>query len=159
MNIPSGPKRITDSCYLIRRFDKFSLWDTGFAASYKGHPRDLGEIVVSLDKTIPEQLAGAWAQAVRHRAIVGLSHTHADHTGQAADFPNARLVGRQGGVFAAGGRSQGPIHEPWRSANANVTLATDDVDIFGDGSVIALHTPGHTPDHLSPAGEAGVGPG
>ena len=30
-----------------------------------------------------------------------------------------------------------------------MTLATADVDVFGDGSVVALHLPGHTPDHLA----------
>jgi glyoxylase-like metal-dependent hydrolase (beta-lactamase superfamily II) len=37
----------------------------------------------------------------------------------------------------------------WRGAGKNVTLASGDVDVFGDGSVVAIHLPGHTPDHLA----------
>jgi glyoxylase-like metal-dependent hydrolase (beta-lactamase superfamily II) len=146
LEYPSGPKRIADSCYLIRRFDKYLLWDTGFPASFKGAPHDLGEIVVSLSKTIPEQLAELGLKP-SDIAIVGISHMHGDHTGQAADFPNARLViGKADFELSAGAKDP---FKPWRGEKANVTLASHDVDIFGDGSVIALHTPGHTPDHLS----------
>ena len=30
-----------------------------------------------------------------------------------------------------------------------MNAAIADVDVFGDGSVVALHLPGHTPDHLA----------
>jgi N-acyl homoserine lactone hydrolase len=79
--------------------------------------------------------------------VVGISHMHADHTGQAALFPTARLVvGAEDFKRSAG--EQDPFG-PWRGEGKKVTLASGDVDIFGDGSVIALHMPGHTPNHLA----------
>ena len=33
--------------------------------------------------------------------------------------------------------------------NKPTTLLSADQDVFGDGSVMALHLPGHTPDHLA----------
>ena len=50
-----GPRRITDSCYLIRHGDQILLWDTGFPAALKGKSNDMGALVASIDKTIVEQ--------------------------------------------------------------------------------------------------------
>lgn len=141
-----GPRRIVASCYLIKRFDKYLLWDTGYPASFKGRSVDRGETVASLRVTIPEQLAELGLKP-SDISVVGISHMHRDHTGQAADFPNARLVvGKADFELTAG--PDDPF-KPWRGDKASLTLATGDVDIFGDGSVIALHMPGHTPNHLS----------
>jgi N-acyl homoserine lactone hydrolase len=147
LEYPSGPRRITDSCYLIKRFDKYLLWDTGFPAALKGHPKDMGALVASLDKTIPEQLAVLGLKP-SDIDVVGISHRHGDHTGQAADFPNARLV--IGKADFQDPRGETDPFGPWRKKGANVTVSDgDDVDIFGDGSVIALNMPGHTPNHLA----------
>ena len=146
LEYPPGPRRIVGSCYLIKRFDKYLLWDTGYPASFKGKPVDRGETVASLRVTIPEQLAQLGLKPA-DIDVVGISHMHRDHTGQAADFPNARLVVGKGDFERTAGTDD-PF-TPWRGDKANVTLATGDVDIFGDGSVIALHLPGHTPNHLA----------
>ena len=142
-----GPRRITDSCYLIRHAGQYLLWDTGFPAALKGKSIDMGALVASIDKTVPEQLAILGLKPA-DIAIVGISHSHGDHTGQAADFPGAKLiVGKSDFDMVKG--DQDPF-KPWRSAGAAVQLEHGgDIDIFGDGSVIALNTPGHTPDHMS----------
>lgn len=143
---PKGPRQITDSCYLIRHGDQQMVWDTGFAAGLKGKSQDLGPLVIHLDTTLAEQLAelGLKPQDID---IVGISHMHADHTGQAAQFPTAKLlIGKQDFEKTAG--KDDPFG-PWRGSGRSVTLVTADHDIFGDGSVVALHLPGHTPDHLA----------
>ena len=38
---------------------------------------------------------------------------------------------------------------PRAPGQPQVRAVTADTDVFGDGSVIALHLPGHTPDHLA----------
>ena len=72
---------------------------------------------------------------------------HGDHIGQAAQFPNARLIIGKGDFEQTAGKDD-PFG-PWRGQGKPVTLATADDDVFGDGSVVALHLPGHTPDHLA----------
>jgi N-acyl homoserine lactone hydrolase len=144
---PPGPGRVTDSCYLIRHGDDVMVWDTGFAAETKGKPVTRGPMTAALDRTLAEQLAelGVKPEDVD---VVGISHMHGDHTGQAAQFVNARLViGKQDFEMVA--REPDDSFKAWRGAGKPVTPATADVDIFGDGSVIALHLPGHTPDHLA----------
>jgi glyoxylase-like metal-dependent hydrolase (beta-lactamase superfamily II) len=148
---PSGPRKITDSCYLIRHGDQLMLWDTGLSADLKGSSFDTGDMVASVDTTIAEQLA-ALNLKPSDIDVVGISHSHGDHTGQAALFPQAHLlIGAKDFELAKAPPAQGgpsPI-APWLNANADVTKATGNVDVFGDGSVIALHLPGHTPDHYA----------
>ncbi len=143
----SGPREITDSCYLIRHGDQTLLWDTGFPAALKGKPMDMGMLVASIDKTIPEQLATLGLKP-SDISIVGISHGHGDHVGQAADFPGATLiVGKADFDMVKGDKDP---FKPWRAADAAIRLEHGgDIDVFGDGSVIALNLPGHTPDHMS----------
>jgi N-acyl homoserine lactone hydrolase len=140
-----GPRVITDSCYLIRHGDQLLLWDTGLPAAWKGTVTDLGEISFSLDKTIAEQLEQL-AVKPGDIDIVAISHMHSDHTGQAAGFPQAELlIGTRDFELAKG--KDDPFG-PWRRDGAKVHSAEGDVDVFGDGSVMTLHLPGHTPDHM-----------
>lgn len=142
----AAPRETVGSCYLIRHGDDLLLWDTGFAAALKGKTEDMGDIVVRLKRTLAEQLAeiGVRPQDVD---LVGISHWHPDHTGQAAEFANAELViGR--GDFAASAGKDDPFAS-WRGEGKAVRLITGDTDLFGDGKVVALHLPGHTPDHLA----------
>ena len=153
---PPGPGRVTDSCYLIRHGDQQMVWDTGFAAETKGKPLERGPMTAGIDRTLADQLdeLGVKPEDVD---VVGISHMHGDHTGQAAQFTNARLViGKQD--FELLGTEPDDFFKAWRGSGKPVTLASGDVDIFGDGSVVALHLPGHTPDHLALLLQPEVGP-
>jgi len=142
-----GPRRITDSCYLIRRLNKYLLWDTGFPAALKGKSNDMGPLVASLSKTVAEQLATLKLKP-SDIDFVGISHMHGDHTGQAKEFPAAGLVIGEKDFELSKGKDD-PFG-PWRGAGAKVRLMEgEDVDVFGDGSVIALNMPGHTPGHMA----------
>lgn len=141
-----GPRDVVDSCYVIRHGDRTLLWDTAFPQELAGGEQDMGALVARLDKTIVQQLdqLGLKPDDID---IVGISHMHSDHTGQAAQFPKAQLIIGKADFEQTKGRDD-PFG-PWRKEGANVNAATADVDVFGDGSVVALHTPGHTPDHLA----------
>jgi glyoxylase-like metal-dependent hydrolase (beta-lactamase superfamily II) len=143
---PPGPGRVTDSCYLIQHDGQQLIWDTGFPAKLKGSSQDMGGFTATLSTTLAEQLAQLNLKPA-DIDIVGISHMHGDHTGQAAEFPQAQLVVGKAD-FEQSAAKDDPFG-PWRGANKPVTAATGDIDIFGDGSVVALHLPGHTPDHLA----------
>ena len=143
----SGPREITDSCYLIRHGDQTLLWDTGFPAALKGKPMDMGALVATIDKTIVEQLATLGLKPT-DISVVGISHMHGDHTGQAKEFPTAKLLIGKGDFEMT--RGERDPFGPWRAAGAKVqTMHGGDIDVFGDGSVVALNLPGHTPDHMA----------
>lgn len=147
----SAPRDVTDSCYLIRHGDQLMLWDTGLPAELKGKDADMGEMVAHQKTTIVEQLATLGIKPV-DIDIVGISHSHSDHTGQAAAFPQAKLIIGTADFKLAQEPAQpggpNPI-APWTKAGAKVEMASADTDVFGDGSVMTLHLPGHTPDHMA----------
>ena len=143
---PPGPGKVTDSCYLIRHGDQILLWDTGLPTATMTTPMEQGGMTAALTVTLADQLAKGGLKPA-DIDIVGISHLHADHTGQAAEFTNARLIVGKGDFEQTAGKDD-PFG-PWRGAGKPVELLTADKDIFGDGSVVALHLPGHTPDHLA----------
>jgi glyoxylase-like metal-dependent hydrolase (beta-lactamase superfamily II) len=83
---------------------------------------------------------------------VGLSHSHGDHIGQASTFPQATLlVGKSDWDVLADAKvtpNQAPI-APWLTGGSKVEPLTADKDVFGDGTVMILNMPGHTPGHRS----------
>jgi glyoxylase-like metal-dependent hydrolase (beta-lactamase superfamily II) len=79
---------------------------------------------------------------------VGISHYHDDHTGQAKDFPGARLLVGTGDWEAIKTRPEMAARfKPWTEGGAKVDPIGGDKDVFGDGSVVVLGMPGHTPGH------------
>ena len=143
---PPGPGKVTDSCYLIRHGDKQMVWDTGLPASTKNEAME-GGMTASVDVSLADQLKQLGLKP-EDIDIVGISHMHSDHTGQAAQFAKANLIiGRADFDQTKGDKDP---FLPWRQAKAGaITFVSGESDVFGDGSVKVLHLPGHTPDHLA----------
>ena len=135
------------SCYLIAHGNRYLLWDTGASrrALNNAHP------VVKLDRTLTDQLAqiGVKPEQVE---FVGISHYHGDHTGQATQFPKAKLLMGAGDIEALRRPSPppgtAPTHiQPWLEGKSELEMLREDKDVFGDERVVILMTPGHTPGH------------
>jgi glyoxylase-like metal-dependent hydrolase (beta-lactamase superfamily II) len=136
------------NCYLIRHGDTYMLWDAGLPAELIGHPEATPEQTVSLERTIVAQLAGLRIGPERI-SILGISHYHGDHIGQAASFPTAKMmIGKADMAAIRGGRDPERL-KPWIEDGAPLVEVTGDHDVFGDGSVVMLATPGHTLGHSS----------
>jgi N-acyl homoserine lactone hydrolase len=132
------------SCYLIKHDDQYLLWDTGHAMTTPN---------VAPKVSIVDQIAQLGVKP-EQITFVGISHYHADHTGQVASFPKAVLLIGQGdwNAIAAPKPAEGVNFAPfegWIKGDNKVTPVPVDKDVFGDGSVIMLYTPGHTPGHHS----------
>ena len=130
------------SCYVIRHGDDVLVWDTGF-------PK--GSAPTSPKQTIPE-LLGQLDITPAQVKYVGLSHSHGDHIGQANLFPQATLLVGKGDWEVLSDAKVTPNQSaiaPWLSGGSKVEPLTADKDVFGDGSVIILTMPGHTPGHRS----------
>ena len=80
-----------------------------------------------------------------------LSHFHSDHTGNANAFANATWIVQKAERDYMFADSPQGIIEPATSAalrNARTKLLdNEDFDVFGDGSVVVMAAPGHTPGH------------
>lgn len=142
-------KTLTDSCYLIKHDDTYMMWDTGLPASFLHAKLGDAPMSVTLAKTLKSQLAEIGVSPAQI-TLLGISHYHFDHVGQAADFPKAKmLIGRAD--FEAFRSDPLPfgaepaLVRPWLEGKAPVDEITGDKDVFGDGSVVMLDVPGHTP--------------
>lgn len=142
-------KTFTNSCYLIQHGKEYMLWDAGLPVKLLDAPVGNGPMSASLTKTLSQQLK-AIGVATGQISQLGVSHSHFDHVGQAADFPQAKLlIGKADfdGIHA----DQTPfgvdpsLLAPWSNGGAPVEPVVGDKDIYGDGSVVMLAMPGHTP--------------
>ncbi len=132
----------TFSCYLIRHGSEVMLWDTGFLPGTNPNAPTV---------SLVEQLAQVNIRPEQVK-FVGISHFHGDHTGQLASFPASTLLigDREWAALTATppmpGANVGPFRH-WISGGGKVEPQAADKDVFGDGVVTILRTPGHTPGH------------
>ena len=138
--LPAVP--FTFSCYVIKHGNDWMVWDTGFApGSNPNAPK------ISLTQQLAQM--GIKPEQVKY---VGISHFHGDHTGQLSQIPGATLLIGQKEWEAL--RSTPPMQganvagfAPWLTGGGKVEPQPADKDVFGDGTVVILRTPGHTPGH------------
>jgi glyoxylase-like metal-dependent hydrolase (beta-lactamase superfamily II) len=154
------------------------LYDTGYAHRYVDATRPMPERlyswlipgVISPGESAVEQLAARGIDASAVSTIV-LSHLHADHSSGVLDFPAARIVAAEGPDGTPGQRARGslwsttahgvlPAMLPEDYAQRRVDPATlpsvetgllgmgEGYDVMGDGSIVAVPLPGHSPGHL-----------
>ena len=142
-------KRLVGSCYLVKHGDTYMLWDTGLPESTLGQPLEGKDAKdETLSTTIVEQLKRIGLDPAQV-SIVGISHYHDDHTGQAMHFPGARLLIGRGDVddLRHGDSSRVKPLEHWLNGPGKLEQIVGDKDVFEDGSVTMLYLPGHTPGH------------
>lgn len=140
-------KTLTDSCYLVGHGDRYLLWDTGLPGELAGRTHEEGGYRMSLRERVRDQLAriGVRPEQV---TFVGISHYHDDHIGQVADFPGATLlIGAPDWEVIQGRPEAAARFRPWIEGGSTVQPVARDHDVFGDGSVVMLNMPGHTPGH------------
>jgi N-acyl homoserine lactone hydrolase len=138
----------SDNCYLIKHAKGLLLWDTGVPDAVAAMPDGTvvanGAITYRRARTLAAQLAEIGVKPV-DIAYVALSHTHGDHVGNIGLFPSSSVL-IQGAEYdwAMAGAAK-----PAFAATQTITRLAGDRDVFGDGSVTILSTPGHTPGHQS----------
>jgi glyoxylase-like metal-dependent hydrolase (beta-lactamase superfamily II) len=132
------------SCYLVKHGDDYLLWDAGHAMTTPN---------VAPKVSLVDQLAQINLKPEQIKYIA-ISHYHGDHVGQAGSFPKSTLLIGKGDwdVLTSAKPAEGAVAAPfaaWIKGEGKVEPVALDKDVFGDGSVIMLYTPGHTPGHHS----------
>jgi N-acyl homoserine lactone hydrolase len=137
-----------DNCYLIKHSQGWMLWDTGVpdavAAMPDGQaPADPKATHWRRPKTLASQLdaLGVRPSDIKYLAV---SHTHPDHIGNVGLFPASMLL-----VQKAEYDWPSPLGVGRFKPEQPVQKLEGDHDVFGDGSVTIISTPGHTPGHQS----------
>jgi N-acyl homoserine lactone hydrolase len=137
-----------DNCYLIKHSQGWFLWDTGITDAVADMPNGLAPadpkaVTWHRPKKLAAQLEQLGVKPSDIKAMA-ISHTHPDHIGNVEMFPDAMLY-VQKAEYEWPGANNAPRFKPEHP----VTKLEGDRDIFGDGSLVVLSTPGHTPGHQS----------
>jgi N-acyl homoserine lactone hydrolase len=146
------------------------LIDTGLhpscATSVAGNMGTAGKLLYEIrmhhDQALRFQLSARGVQPTEIRVVV-MTHLHIDHASAVSEFPQATFVvdKREWDAAAAGGALRG--YHPrqfdhafdWRTLDYGADPVesfagfAQTLDLFGDGSVRVVSTPGHTLGHQS----------
>jgi glyoxylase-like metal-dependent hydrolase (beta-lactamase superfamily II) len=150
----------SSTCWLIKHRSEWLLWDAGVPEAALNDPRGWSTlpklIVYHLDKSITDQLAEI---GLRTSDItrVALSHTHGDHIGNVLLFPNSTVLMQRAEytwISSPDGTNDNvnqlkALARKLLGTPRHLQLLDGDTDVFGDGSVTLVSTPGHTPGHQS----------
>jgi N-acyl homoserine lactone hydrolase len=142
---------MSDPCFLIVHPRGTLLWETGLNDAVYNRPEGGGARHDKIDKSLKSQLAeiGYKPADITYLAI---SHLHGDHSGNANDYAASTWIAqRKERDYMFGDKLPANIIPTEYAAlkNSKTILIDGDYDVFGDGSVTLVATPGHTPGHQS----------
>lgn len=154
----TGKIKIPVPSYLIKHPKGLVLYDTGLHKSMQTTPDDrLGILAPMFDIHFEENedLAARLETldvSVDDISYIVNSHLHFDHCGGNDAIPNAPIVVQKLELEAARtpeiAGTIGLFAQDWDHGHDFITVEGEH-DIFGDGSVVCIPTPGHTPGHQS----------
>lgn len=141
-------------CYLIEHQDGRLLWDAGLPIGIAGEdPVEFAPgATMGYGVSLTDQLA---RQNLKPEDIdlVAFSHMHFDHVGAANLFSHAKLLIQQAEYQAAFVDKNEQVYDPTTPAlylelaDSEREMLNGDHDVFGDGTVLIVSAPGHTPGH------------
>ena len=149
------------ACFLVVHPKGTLIWDTGAVpdAAWKPTGSPVTQHIVlpdaqQRDLTMVQPLKAQLAElgySPSGITYLALSHYHYDHTANANDFAGATWLVRQverNAMFAAKppGTTRPSTYAALRNSRTLI-LKSDQHDVFGDGTVVILSAPGHTPGH------------
>ncbi len=142
------------TCYLVVHPKGMLLYDTGLNDRLVGRPLyenvldGYGQIKF---QTLLGQLADIGVRPADINYLL-LSHYHWDHVGNAGDFAGATWLvykGDRDQMFSKAARDYAWFAQYSGLEHSKTILLSGDHDVFGDGTVVVLATPGHTEGHCS----------
>lgn len=151
--------------FLIEHPKGLVLFDTGYSwkmaedlHAYMEELSKLAKIVdhrpFTRDLVVDEQLKRHGYNPAKVTHVV-VSHGHYDHAGSVGLFPHAQIFAMAGEMRYAAWPDARHVSLGFKSTEIAATRAFNwtepdsDHDLFGDGSIVMLKTPGHTPGECS----------
>jgi len=148
-----GNPNFADPCFLVVHPKGMLLFDTGLNDRQVGRPiyeNMMGQEGQLKFRSLRGELANVGVTAPMI-TFLALSHSHWDHVGNANDYAGSTWLARKAEYDVMFGPNANPIASRNYAALAHskIQYIDGDYDVFGDGSVVLLSTPGHTPGHQS----------
>ena len=147
---------MVDPCYLVRHPEGDLLWDLGLPQSIADNPDGADYPQISLQMYVPQRLTDQLAElglAPEEIDYVAISHSHFDHIGNGNLFAANSTWIVDADELAYAFRPEAREDPGFANYNALedadriLIEGDDDYDVFGDGSVVIVQAPGHTPGH------------
>ncbi|PLP96743.1 N-acyl homoserine lactonase family protein [Cupriavidus pauculus] len=142
------------TCYLVVHPKGTLLYDTGLSDSLVGRPLyeniQVGYAQIKFN-TLRGQLAEIGVAPKKVDYLV-ISHWHFDHTGNANDYADAKWLGYQAErneMFGPEARKSPTFQDYAALEQSKFVAINGEYDVFDDGTVKVIPTPGHTPGHSS----------
>ncbi|MDB5091836.1 MAG: hypothetical protein JWR09_5830 [Mucilaginibacter sp.] len=143
----------SDPCFLVMHPRGMLLFDTGLTDAQVGRPiteNKMGYEGQLKTTTLKGELAniGVTAPMITYLA---LSHSHWDHVGNANDYAGSTWLARKPEYDVMfGPNANETVRRNYAAlAQARIRTIEGDYDVFGDGSVFLLSSPGHRQGHQS----------
>jgi N-acyl homoserine lactone hydrolase len=146
-----GSVNMSDPCFLVVHPRGTLLWETGLNDAVYNRPEGGGARHDKIDKSLESQLAAIGYQP-SDITYLAISHLHGDHSGNANDYARSTWIAQKAERdFMFGKNLPETVHPSEYAAlkTSKTILIQGDHDVFGDGSVMLILTPGHTPGHQS----------
>ena len=141
------------TAYLIVHPRGTLLWETGVIPDELIRGEGTTEARATVHKTLTGQLAEIGYQPA-NITYLALSHNHYDHSANSNAFAGSTWLVQKAereAMFPEKPPQNQNKAAPRFSAlkNSKTMLLAGDHDVFGDGTVVIIATPGHTPGHQS----------
>ncbi|CAA0078437.1 N-acyl homoserine lactonase [Halioglobus japonicus] len=139
-------------CYIVRHDDGILFWDGGLPRAVVGSepPASDSGPTMQYERWIIDQMAdmGLSPADITHAAY---SHLHFDHSGAANALVENTVLMQKAEWESAFDEDLEFVDSGSYAGlqQAKLQLIDGDHDVFGDGSVQLIYTPGHTPGHQS----------
>lgn len=145
-------RAMVDTCFLVRHPQGDLMWDAGLPDAIAAAPGGVVNepFALKVPKPLKGQLEriGAPPEAIEYFSI---SHSHFDHVGNANLFKGATFIVHEKErdfMFRPEARQDVDAFSGYSDLEAaKKQTFTDSYDVFGDGKVIIIAMPGHTPGH------------
>lgn len=156
--LPDGTEETRDMadpnhCYLIEHPAGRLMWDAGLPDRIHAlpeHTLESGKFRFVVEKPLAEQMA-AIGVAPETVNLLAFSHLQIDHAGNTGLFTRAETLLQAAEYEMAFGRKAkawGYVRRDYAAlAKRPARKLAGDLDVFGDGKVLLLAAPGHTPGH------------
>ena len=153
-----GDSNFADPCFLVAHPRGTLMWDLGIipdAEIEQGmtvQPPEGGVGSNQAFRTLRSQLQEL-GLSPGDITYVSMSHSHADHVANVNDYAEATWLVQRAewlAMFSDAARARTEAFSAYGQLELSTTmLLNGDHDVFGDSSVVLLHTPCHTPGHQS----------
>src|SRR5678816_4068201 len=150
-----GSTDFVDPCFLVAHPRGTLLWDVGIIPDDDIKPGGV-EVQTPRGVNVAGRTLRSQLQQLRYApkdiTYLAISHGHADHIANANEYAGSTLLMQSAewdSLFTDAARKQ-PLFAAYnRLEGSKAIKLKGDHDVFGDGTVMLISTPGHTPGHQS----------